>query len=99
MRILAISLVTAAGYLTELFRQDHLLSTGLPANPISFALLTRMLMDSLGALAASRMPKRLKMLFCTIDLAMALYIAVAELPICGSACRLAPPYACYAPPF
>lgn len=92
-RMLAISLVSAASYLLEMFWQDHLLDAGLPAGLVGTALFSLMAMDTLGSLAAPRLPGRLRTLFCLAGPAVALCVALAGLPVLWAS-LLAAPAAC-----
>lgn len=92
-RMLAIGIVSAASYLMEMFWQDHLLASGLPAGLVGTALFGLMAMDTLGALAAPRLPGRLRTLFCSVGPAVAVCAALAGLPSLWAS-LLAAPAAC-----
>ena len=80
-RMLCISLVCAAAYLTQMFWQQGLVDAGLPAALVGVPLFLLMLADVPGALLASRLPARLGSLFLGCGLAVSACTMLA-----GSAC-------------
>lgn len=80
-RMLCISLVGAAGYLTQMFWQQGLVDAGLPAALVGMPLFLLTLADVPGALLAPRLPARLGSLFLWCGLAVAICTMLA-----GSAC-------------
>ena len=69
-RMLCISLVCAAAYLTQMFWQQGLVDAGLPAALVGVPLFLLMLADVPGALLAPRLPARLGSLFLGCGLAV-----------------------------
>lgn len=80
-RMLCISLVCAAAYLTQMFWQQGLVDAGLPAALVGVPLFLLMLADVPGALLAPRLPARLGSLFLGCGLAVSACTMLA-----GSAC-------------
>ncbi len=80
-RMLCISFVGAAGYLTQMFWQQGLVDAGLPAALVGMPLFLLTLADVPGALLAPRLPTRLGSLFLWCGLAVAICTMLA-----GSAC-------------
>ena len=84
-KMLCISFVGAAGYLTQMFWQQGLVDAGLPATLVGIPLFLLMLADVPGALLAPRLPARLGRLFLRCGLAVSICTMLAGstcLPLC-----------------
>lgn len=84
-KMLSVSLICAAGYLTVMFWQQNLVDAGLPAAWIGVPLFVLMLADAPGALLAPRLPARLGKLFLWCGPAVAVCTMLAGtrwLPLC-----------------
>ena len=79
-KMLCISLVAAAGYLMQMFWQQHLVEEGLPAAWVGTPLFLLMLMDVAGAMLARKLPGRLRTIFLWLGLPVAACTALAGLP-------------------
>lgn len=79
-KMLCISLVSAAGYLMQMFWQQHLVGAGLPAAWVGTPLFLLMLLDVAGAMLARKLPGRLRTVFLWLGLPVAACTALAGLP-------------------
>lgn len=79
-KMLCISFVSACGYLMQMFFQQHVVNSGLPAAWVGVPLFALMLLDMAGALLAPRLPGRLRTLLAWFGLPLAGCIALAGLP-------------------